>query len=207
MGFGWFFVGYFSVTVVSLYLPIFPPLAFAMLVGYPMIIYALWQLAPYHRYLRVSFYASFSSLPFALYYFLYALRYLGVSLSWVGASFAVMNVVYSIFTLLFTGLWLFALLSLSRELAHKKLLGGAIRSMIFFGVGGILYVVSEITSLFVKESEPYFAIPVLFLRVISIFVNMYFIYLCYRYIGPQEEDLPDLSLEPLQENAKGESKQ
>ena len=34
MGFGWFLVGYFFVSVVSVY----SPLSFAMLVGYPRMI-------------------------------------------------------------------------------------------------------------------------------------------------------------------------
>jgi len=100
-------------------------------------------------------------------------------------------VVYTVFTILFTALWLFALFSLSRELSHKKLMGCALRSLIFFGLNSALYLISQLTILFVKSSAPYFAIPVLLLRVISIFLNLYFIYLCYRYIGPQEEGNAD----------------
>ena len=69
MGFGLLLIGYFFVAVVSL----FSPLSLAMLVGYPLMITALWRLAPYQRNFRTAFFFSFLSLPFAFYYALQAL--------------------------------------------------------------------------------------------------------------------------------------
>ena len=185
MGFGWFLIGYFFVSVVSIY----SPLSFAMLAGYPMMIYGLWQLAPYQRYFRVSFFFSLLSLPFAFYYACYGLGRMGLAMPAVDAVFATVEWVYFVFTLLFTALWLFAVYSLCRELCHQKLLGCAIRSMIFFGAGQLLDLLARLP---IGTASAYLALPAILLRLITIFLNMYLIYLCYRYICPQGEEFSHL---------------
>ncbi len=185
MGFGWFLVGYFFVSVVSIY----SPLSFAMLAGYPMMIYGLWQLAPYQRYFRVCFFFSFASLPFALYYACYGLGKMGLSMPVVDGAFATVEWIYFVFTLLFTALWLFAIYSLCRELAHQRSLAGAIRALIFFAIAQLLELTARLP---LGAAAAYLALPAVLLRLITIFLNIYLIYLCYRYICPQGEEFSHL---------------
>ena len=185
MGFGWFLVGYFFVSVMSIY----SPLSFAMLAGYPMMIFGLWQLAPYQRYFRVSFFFSLLSLPFALYYACYGLGLLGFSMPAVGAAFVTVEWIYFVFTLLFTALWLFAVYSLCRELEHARLLSGAVRALIFFAAAQLLDLAARLPLGVVAF---YLALPAVLLRLITVFLNMYLIYLCYRYVCPQGEEFSHL---------------
>ena len=198
MGFGWFLVGYFFVSVVSIY----SPLSFAMLAGYPMMIYGLWQLAPYQRYLRVSFFFSLVSVPFALYYACYGLRQMGFSLPAVDASFATMEWIYFVFTLLFTSLWLFALFMLCKELCHQRLLECATRSLIFFALAQIFDLAARLPIGFIQANSGYFALPAILLRLFSMFMNLYFIYQCYRYICPQGEEFAHLQADSYFKKAK-----
>ena len=206
MGFGWLFVGYFFVAVVSIY----SPLSFAMLAGYPMMIYGLYQLAPYHRYFRVSFFFSFLSLPFAVYYALYGLGQMGLSMPRVGAIFASVEWVYFVFTLLFMALWLLAIFSLCRELQHARLLGCAARSLIFFAIWQAVDFTGRLPVAFIRANQGYFALPNILLRLIVIFLNLYLIYQCYRYICPQGEEFSHLQadkhFEKLKKDLKGEEK-
>ena len=189
MGFGWFLIGYFFVSVVSIY----SPLSFAMLAGYPMMIYGLWQLAPYQRYFRVSFFFSLVSLPFALYYAFYGFGMMGFGMSpFVSAAFPTVEWIYFVFTLLFTALWLFAAYSLCRELMQERLLGGAIRSAIFFVLAHLTDFAARLP---LGVVAAYMSLPAILLRLISIFLNLYLIYLCYRYICPQGEEFSHLKAE------------
>ena len=188
MGFGWFLVGYFFVSVMSIY----SPLSFAMLAGYPMMIYGLWQLAPYQRYFRVSFFFSLVSLPFALYYACYGLGQLGFALPAVGAAFATVEWIYFVFTLLFTALWLFATYSLCREVGHARLFACAVRALLFFAAAQLLDLAARLP---IGAVAGYLALPAVLLRLISVFLNIYLIYLCYRYICPQGEEFSHLKAE------------
>jgi hypothetical protein len=185
VGFGWLLVGYFFVAVVSIY----SPLSFAMLLGYPMMIYGLWQLAPYQRYFRVSFFFSLLSLPFALYYACYGLGKMGISMPAVGAMFATVEWIYFVFTLLFTALWLFAIYSLCRELGHQRSLAGAIRALVFFALAQVLDLAARLP---MGTVASYLVLPAVLLRLITIFLNIYVIYLCYRYICPEGEEFSHL---------------
>lgn len=186
MGFGWFLIGYFFVSVVSIY----SPLSFAMLAGYPMMIYGLWQLAPYQRYFRVSFFFSLLSLPFALYYACYGFGMMGLGMPpFIKAAFVSVEWIYFVFTLLFTALWLFAVYSLCRELCHQRLLAGSLRSLIFFALAQLFDLIARLP---IGTVAAYFSLPAILLRLITIFLNMYLIYLCYRYICPQGEEFSHL---------------
>lgn len=202
MGFGWLLVGYFFVAVVSIY----SPLSFAMLAGYPLMIYGLWQLAPYHRYFRVSFFFSFLSLPFAVYYAIYGFGQMGFSVPSVSALFATVEWIYFVFTVLFVALWLFAIFSLCRELAHARLLTCALRALIFFGLAQIADFAGRLPISFIRNNQGYFALPAVLLRLIVIFLNLYLIYQCYRHICPQGEEFAhlqaDTHLEKLKKQAK-----
>ncbi len=203
MGFGWLLVGYFFVAVVSIY----SPLSFAMLAGYPMMIYGLWQLAPYHRYFRVSFFLSFLSLPFAGYYAVYGLGQIGLPMPCVTASFATVGWIYFVFSLLFMALLLLAILSLCRELAHVRLIGCAVRALIFFAVAQLTDFIGRLPVGFIRENQGYFALPAVLLRLIVIFLNLYLIYQCYRYICPQGEEFAHLQADAHLDKLKKEAKE
>lgn len=202
MGFGWLLVGYFFVAVVSVY----SPLSFAMLAGYPLMIYGLWQLSPYHRYFRISFFFSFLSLPFAFYYAVYGLGQLGLSMPSIAIPAATVEWVYFAFSLLFTALWLFAVFSLCRELGHARLLESATRALIFFGVAQLADLVGRLPVGVIRENQGYFALPAVLLRLIVIFLNLYLIYQCYRYVCPEGEEFAHLRanghIEKLKKQAK-----
>ena len=186
MGFGWLLVGYFFASVISLY----SPLSFAMLAGYPMMIMGLWMLAPYHRYLHIAFYASFFSLPFAIYYAIYGLGQMGADFPkhWFdGALWQTVEWGYFAFSLFFTVLLLSAIMLLCRELYLIKLQGNAMRNMLLMGVMYLLDFIGRLPISFIQSHRGYIAVPVLFLRLITIFLNIYLIYGCYRYICPEGE--------------------
>ncbi len=203
MGFGWLLVGYFFVAVVSVY----SPLSFAMLAGYPLMIYGLWQLAPYHRYFRVSFFFSFLSLPFALYYAIYGLGQMGLPMPSVGALFGAVEWIYFVFSLLFVALCLIAVFSLCRELGHARLLACATRALIFFGVAQVADFVGRLPVGFIRKNQGYFALPAILLRLIVIFLNLYLIYQCYRYICPQGEEFAHLQADGHFEKLKKQAKE
>ena len=187
MGFGWFLIGYFFVSVMSLY----SSLSFAMLAGYPMMIFALRQLAPYHRYFRVGFYVSILSLPFAVYFGLYGLSELGlVSLSALGGVLSdTVQWVYFVFTLLFTALWLYGIMDFCREIGHLRLQGCALRNLMLFGITYLFDFIARLPIGFVQRYQGYFAAPVLLMRIIVIYLNLYLIFSCYRAFGPEGEEL------------------
>lgn len=203
MGFGWFLVGYFFVSVMSLY----SPLSFAMLAGYPMMIFGLWQLAPYQRYFRASFFFSLLSLPFSVYYTLYGLGQLGFSMPTVNGIFATVEWVYFAFSVMFTALWLFAMLSLCRELQHEMLLGRAVRSLFLFVVTHLLDLIARLPIGFVRANAGYFVLPVLLGRLLLIFLNLYLIYGCYRYICPEGEEFSHLQADKEFEKMKDQAKE
>ncbi len=186
MGFGWLLAGYFFVSVISLY----SPLSIAMLAGYCMMILGLWSLAPYHRYFRTAFYASFFSLPFAFYYAVYGLGQMGVALPkhWFeGTLWQTVEWAYFAFSLLFTALLLLAIMTLCRELCLTKLQGSAMRNMLLMGVMYLFDFIGRLPIGFIEAHRGYIAIPVLLLRLITVFLNVYLIFGCYRYICPEGE--------------------
>lgn len=206
MGFGWLLVGYFFVAVMAIY----SPLSFAMLAGYPMMVYGLYQLAPYHRYFRVSFFFSLLSLPFAGYYALYGLGQMGFSMPSVSAIFAGVEWVYFVFSMLFMALLLFAIFSLCRELQHARLLASATRALCFFALAQAVDLTGRLPVSFIMENQGYFALPAVLLRLIVIFLNLYLIYQCYRYICPQGEEFShlraDKHIQKLKDEANGGDK-
>lgn len=187
MGFGWFLTGYFFVSVVSLY----SPLSFAMLAGYLLIMLGLWKLAPYYRYFKTVFYATFLSLPFAVYYALYGLGKMGFSSPmWLfeGALWQTVEWLYFAFTLVFTMLWLFGVMGLCRELSLQKQQAGAMRNILLIGVTYLFDMISRLPVSFIASRQMYFLIPVLLMRIITVFLNEFLIYGCYRYICPESEN-------------------
>lgn len=191
MGFGLLLIGYFFVSVVSLY----SPFSFAMLIGYPLMITGLWRLAPYQRNFRTAFYLSPLSLPFALYYAFFSMEQWGlIRLSILSGSFyQTVEWLYFVFVLLFTALWLYGILSLCRELELLKLQSPAVRALFLFLAMYVLDLISRLPIAFITEHRAVLAVPVLFMRLLIIFLILYLLYGCYRYIAPEDEAPTDYS--------------
>ena len=170
----------------------------------------MYQLAPYQRYFRAAFFFSFLSLPFAGYYALYGLGQLGFSLPVVDAVLPTMEWIYFVYTLFFTAVWMWAVFSLSRELMHTRLISASVRALLFFAVTQVVDFTGRLPIPFIRTYQGYFALPAILLRLILIFLNMYLIYQCYRYICPEGQEFAHLQadkhIETLQKTAKGEKK-
>ena len=185
MGFGWLFIGYFFAYIMSVY----EVLSFAMLAGFPMILMGLYKLAPYHTAFRSLFYYSFASLPFALYFGVYGFSQLTFSEMggiFVGGFLDAVTWCYFGFSLLFHALLLYAVAQLAAELKLFSIQSAAWRNMI---LTMLYYLVDLVARLpFLSAYQGYFALPVILLRVITIFLNIYLIYQCYRHICSEEEN-------------------
>ena len=192
MGFGWLMVGYFFVSTVALY----SPLAMIMLIGYPMMIIGLRLLAPYHKYLKIAFFSSFFSLPFAVYFGLDAFGKVGLMPAFLPAQmFATMEWLYFVFYFLFTALILFAITSLCGELSLSKWQETALRNLLVLGFTFALDLLIRLPIGFVAQISGYVGLLVLILRLATVFLNLYLIFGCYRFIcpeGTEEEGMYDL---------------
>ncbi len=184
MGFGWLIVGYFMTSVVSLY----SPLSFAMLAGYPMMILALWKLAPYQRHFRTALRVSVFSLPFAIYYAIYSFGTLGMgTLPIFGEPlWSVVEWMYFAYTFALVVLMLTAITALCRELYLVKLQGNAMRNIILIAFTYATDLFGRLP--FLGSVQSMFALIALFMRLIIIFLNIYLFYGCYRYIAPEGEE-------------------
>lgn len=191
MGFGWLFIGYFFVNMMSLY----SPLSFAMLAGYPMMIFGLFRLAPYHIRFRSCFYASFVSLPFAVYFALYSFAQLGFSGSlWILTEqpFVVMEWCYFFFSLLFHGLLLYAIAGLTGELKLVALQENAWRNLILVGLHYLIDGIVRLPIPWIREHESIFSLSLILLRLCYILLNLYLVFKCYRHICPEgDESMPE----------------
>ncbi len=186
MGFGWLIIGYFFASVVSLY----SPLSFAMLAGYPMMILALYKLSPYDRHFRTALYTSLLSIPFALYYALYAFGLPGRAATmplFADPLWSVVEWCYFAYTFLLTILVLSAILALCRDLYLVKLQAGAMRCMILLGFTYVMDLMGRLP--IAQNVRGFFALIALFMRLVVIFLNIYLFYGCYRYICPEGEEM------------------
>lgn len=192
MGFGWLMVGYFFVSVVSLY----SPLAMAMLVGYPLMIVGLRLLAPYHKYLKVAFFSSFLSLPFALYFGLDAFSKVGMLPPFLPASlFATVEWIYFIFYFLLSALILYAVCALCGELSLIRWQSTALRNLLVLSFTFVLDLILRLPFGFMQAISGYVGLLVLLLRLVTVFLNIYLLFGCYRYIcpaGAEEEGMYEL---------------
>ncbi len=191
MGFGWLLIGYFFAFIMSLY----SPLSVAMLVGYPMMIYGLYRLAPYHRYFRFFFYYSFASLPFALYFSVFGLSQLlsiGNASVFTGGLYATVEWLYFAFSLGFQALLLLSIAGLSAELELRSVQSSAWRNLIMVGLYYLLDGIVRLPFTWLQEHKGIFSLSIILLRLCYILFNMYLIFECYRHICPEEDrDMPD----------------
>lgn len=193
MGTGLVFVGYFFANLVAL----FSPLAFVKLLGYPLMLLGLRRLRPYQSTFRVCYAVGYLSLPFAAYYTYTALLALGVPGREVpsGLSTAV-EWCYFVFFIAFELLLLLSYGRLSRELEHERTATPAFRNMIFVGLYALVYVVANLLDIAASAVAKYFYLPLLLLRMLFLFLDLWLIYLCYRDIAPEESEQMELEVLP-----------
>ncbi len=188
MGFGWLLVGYFFSNMMA----IWSPLAFAKLVGYPMMIFGLRELAHYHTKLRHAYYVSFLSLPFALYYALYSFSLLGfgtLSPLFTGVFFEVVGWLYLAFSLAFRVVLLPAVAALAAEVALPRLSADAFRNLVFELIYFLVYLFAAMP--FAASFATMFTVPLLIVRCACLFLNLWLFYSAYRNIGPEQEAPPE----------------
>lgn len=199
MGTGLVFVGYFFANFVAIY----SPLAFAKLAGYPLMLLGLRRLRPYHPLFRVCYAAGFLSLPFAAYYTYTSLLLLGVPGSAVPETLvSAVEWCYFVFSIVFELLLLFAFGRLSRELGHLRTATPAFRNMIFVGLYAVVYFVTNLPVVAQSAAAKYFYLPLLLLRVLFLFLDLWLLFLCYRDICPAESE--QMELEELPKTVTGE---
>ena len=191
MGFGWLLMGYFFVNIMSLY----SPLSVVMLVGFPMMIYGLYQLAPYHRYFRFSFFYTILSLPFALYFSAYGLSQLFVLQNasvFGGAFYQGMEWGYFVFSLGFHLLLLLSIAGLTAELELRSVQSSAWRNLIMVSLYFLLDGSARLPIAWIAENRNLFSLSIILLRLCYVLFNEYLIFQCYRHICPEEDrDMPD----------------
>lgn len=205
MGTGLVFIGYFFANIVAQ----FSPLAFVKLAGYPLMLLGLRRLRPYHPLFRVCYAIGFLSLPFAAYYTYTALLALGVPGSAVPAGLATaMEWCYFVFSIAFELLLLFAFGRLSQELGHTRTATPAFRNMIFVGLYSFIYFVANLPVVATSAAAKYFYLPLLLMRMLFLFLDLWLLFLCYRDIAPEESEQMELEKlpEPVQKEEKKHEK-
>ena len=186
MGFGWLFVGYFFAYISSFS----AELSFGMLVGFPLMLLAFYKLASYQKYFKICFFYSFASLPLALYFGAYGISLLlgqdwGGILAKDGGFLAVMQWLLFAFSVGLHLLMLYAIAELAKELSLLSLRVATWRNLILMV---LCYLVDAVARLpFVAPISQYFVLPVILLRVATVFLNLLLIFDCYRKIAPEEE--------------------
>lgn len=185
MGFGMLFVGYFFANMM----PHGSMLMAAKLIGYPLMIYAFYKLAPFHKRFLYCFYASFATLPFAVYFGLFGLSELGVLtkywfLSNAGRFYVTVDVAYLTVSLVLHLLLLWAVSGLAKELQFQNILTFAYRNFTFVGV----YFALRYALMLPFEKAQYLIGPTLILWLCMVFLNLFMLFKCYRFICPEGED-------------------
>ncbi len=188
MGFGCLLVGYFFANMMP---PGGTPLSIAKLIGYPLMIAAFYRLAPYHKRFLYCFFASLATLPFAVYYALYALSVMGVVESYAflsGTFYSVVGIVYLAVSLAVHLLMLLAVSALCRELGLTAIRGYAWRSVTFVAAYFLLRFVMMIPVAWLQK----LLAPTLLVWLCMVFLNLFLIFKCYRHICPEgDEYMPD----------------
>lgn len=199
MGTGFVFIGYFFANIMAM----FSPLAFAKLAGYPLMLLGFRRLRPYHPLFRVCYAVGFASLPFAAYYTYTALISLGVPGAAVPEMLAAtVEWCYFAFSIALELLLLLAFGRLSRELGHIRTATPAFRNMIFVGLYAVVYLVANLPVVAASAAAKYFYLPLLLLRMLFLFFDLWLLFLCYRDICPADNE--QMELEELPQTVKRE---
>lgn len=194
MGFGLLFVGYFFANMM-------PPgdsmLSLAKLIGYPLMIAAFYRLAPYHKRFLYCFFASFATIPFAIYHGMIGLFKLGVlSEYWflTGSFHTVAEILHLAVSLVLHVMMLLAIAGLAGELKHTAIRTHAWRNFTFVAAYFLLRFVMMMP---IQTLQRLFA-PTLLLWLCMVILNLFLLFKCYRYICPEgDENMPEPIKLPL----------
>lgn len=188
MGFGCLFIGYFFANMMP---PVGSPLSVLKLIGYPLVVAALYRLAPYHKRFLYCFFVSLATLPFALYYGMFGLSSFGVFPAYAflsGTFYNVVQIVYLTVSLAVHLLLLLAVAGLGAELKLSQIRANAWRNLTFVGA----YFLLRVLMLLPVPALQRLIGPTLLIWICMIFLNLFLLFRCYRYICPEgDEDMPD----------------
>lgn len=188
MGFGCLFIGYFFANMMP---PVGSPLSVLKLIGYPLMVAALYRLAPYHKRFLYCFILSLATLPFAVYYGMYGLSEFGAFPTHAflsGTFYNVVQILYLAVSLALHVLLLLAVAGLSAELKLSQIRANAWRNLTFVGA----YFLLRFLMMLPVSALQRLIGPTLLLWICMIFLNLYLLFRCYRYICPEgDEDMPD----------------
>ena len=189
MGFGLLLIGYFMINIMAIY----APFAVVMPIGYGIVIFACYRLAPYHSCFFKPLIVSAIGVFFGVYYALYGLAYLGVlgQLSFLdGTFYAVVEWCYFAYTLIFHIAILGGLMMLASDLGLLEVQSTAMRNLVFIGIYHLFYLVANLPVSFITAHAAAFALPVSLLRFLCAFLNIWLFFRCYRHILPEGSDMP-----------------
>ena len=203
MGYGLILIGYFMVNILST----ISFLSVAMPIGYALMAFALWRLAPYERRFLFAFGTALLAIPVAVYYAVYGVLSLfgGGTGFFSPAVFTVIEFVYFAFSFAFVILLLWAQAAFAKESELFSVQNVAWRNLVFVVIYHLLYLVVNILNLCGVPHMSAFVIPMTMLRYLTVFLNLWLFFRCYRYILPEgsEAALPTASAPPTR---KGKTK-
>ena len=203
MGYGLLLIGYFMANI----LPVISFLSFAMPFGYALMAVALWRLAPYERRFLFAFGTALFTMPVAIYYAIYGVLSLfgGGTGFFSPAVFTVIEFIYFALSLAFAVLLLWAQAAFAKESGLFSIQNIAWRNLVFVVIYHLLYLVVSILNLCGVPHVSAFVIPMTLLRYLTVFLNLWLFFRCYRYILPEGSEEP-LPVPPTTPTRKGKTK-
>lgn len=202
MGFGLLLIGYFMINIMAIY----APFAVAMPIGYGIVMFACYRLAPYHSFFLKSLVVSALGVLFGVYYGIYGLASVGLfgQLSFLGGTFYdVVEWCYFAYTLIFHIAILRGLMLLATDLGLLEIQSTAMRNLVFVGIYHLFYLVAKLPVPFISSHATAFALPVSLLRFFCAFLNIWLFFRCYRHILPEGSDMPVVEEDKPKKNKKG----
>ena len=188
MGFGLLVIGYFLTSVMTVY----TPFTAAMLIGYPLMALAFYRLAPYWRRFLLPLALCCVGIPFGVYLTLFSFAKIGL----VGALpifgegvFAVVEWLYFVYLLALHLTVLWSLAAYMQELGLLSLQSTALRNLTFVAIYHFIYLVANLPLAFFREHGTAFALPIVLMRYLCVFLNLWLFFRCYRNILPEGSDI------------------
>ncbi|MBQ9783926.1 MAG: hypothetical protein IJW29_00315 [Clostridia bacterium] len=192
MGFGYLFIGYLVTFVLYMTVNGLGFGGLALLVGYAVMLYALWQLNRYHRAFAPAKWLTLPLLATALLetvqdldnLFSLGLPLYGETLSAVLQWGTLTLIVAFHFALLF------AIRALATEVGLLHIATAAVRNALFVALYALLSLVANLPiAVGIKE---YLTLPVVLVDIVWIVCNLFLLISCTKNICPAgEEDVPE----------------
>lgn len=188
MGFGLLLIGYFVAYII----PVYQRLAFAMPLGYAVILVALSLLSPYMRGFLVTRNVTFAALPVSVYYAVTGTATWGVFTlpAWMTgtALSAVAEWYYFVFVLAFHVFLLRTLATFTGEMGLPALRQTAWRNLLIVMIYQALFLILSLLLPLFTQYGGLFVWPLTLLRFVFVFLNIYLFFRCYRLILPEGSD-------------------